>query len=277
MRRKIINQIFGITLIVAAVLGILFNITGVVITWKYKDQVTTSAVTTVKLLTSTLDSTVQGLEVATSALEISINSVSALQNSVNAAATTIESAKPVLESLSGLIDGTLPKTITTAQTALNGAQEGARVIDSVMKVVAGLPFVSDNIYNPETPLHEALGKLSESLDELPTTLDTMGSSLDTSTSSVETIHQDITTIAENIGSIEASLEDAQAVLIEYKTTASVLSARLKILEERLPLIINVMAGVLTFIFIWLTLAMVGLLFQGLEMMGYRLLDEDESG
>jgi hypothetical protein len=93
---------------------------------------------------------------------------------------------------------------------------------------------------------------------------------------METMYQDITTIAENIGSIEASLKEAQAVLIEYKTTDSVLSARLKVLVERLPLIINVMAGVLTFIFIWLTLAMVGLLFQGLEMMGYRLMQEGDN-
>jgi methyl-accepting chemotaxis protein len=270
--RKIINQIFGITLIVAAIIGILFNITGVVLTWKYKNQVTLSAVTTVKLLSSTLDTTVQGLEVATSALEISINSVSALQSSVNTAAATIESAKPVLESLSGLIDGTLPTTVAAAQKALNGAEEGARVIDSVLKVVAGLPFVSKDIYNPDTPLHEGLGRLSASLDELPTTLETMGSSIDSSTSNVETIHQDMTTIAENIGSISASLEEARTVLTQYKTTASVLSERLKVLEERLPLIINVMAGVLTFIFIWLTLAMVGLLFQGLEMLGFRLVD-----
>jgi ABC-type transporter Mla subunit MlaD len=274
--RKIINQIFGITLIVAAIIGILFNITGVVLTWKYKNQVTTSAVTTVNLLTSTLDSTVQGLEVATSALQISINSVSALQNSVNTAAATIESAKPVLESLSGLVDGVLPTTVATAQKAIDGAQEGARVIDSVLKVVAGLPFVSKDIYNPETPLHEGLGKLSASLDELPTTFETMGSSLDSSTSNVETIHKDMTTIADNIGAISASLEEAQTVLTQYKTTASVLSARLKVLEERLPLIINVMAGLLTFIFVWLTLAMVGLLFQGLEMLGYRLLQEGEN-
>jgi ABC-type transporter Mla subunit MlaD len=272
--RKIINQIFGITLIVAAVMGILFNITGVVLTWKYKNPVTISAVTTVKLLTSTLDSTVQGLEVATSALQVSIDSVSALQNSVNTAAATIESAQPVLESLSGLVDGVLPSTVATAQKAIDGAQEGARVIDSVLKVVAGLPFVSPNIYNPETPLHEGLGKLSDSLNELPKTFETMGTTLESSTSNVETIHKDVTTIADNIGSISASLEEAQTVLTQYKTTASVLSARLKVLEERLPLIINIAAGVLTFIFIWLTLAMVGLLFQGLEMLGIRLLKED---
>jgi methyl-accepting chemotaxis protein len=272
--KKIINQIFGITLIVAAVIGILFNTTGVVLTWKYKNPVTISAVTTVKLLTSTLDSTVQGLEVATSALQISIDSVSALQNSVNTAAATIESARPVLESLSGLVDGVLPSTVATAQKAIHGAQDGARVIDSVLKVVAGLPFVSPDIYNPETPLHEGLGRLSDSLDELPKTFETMGTSLDSSTSSVETIHKDITTIADNIGSISASLEEAQTVLTQYKTTASVLSARLKVLEERLPLIINIAAGVLTFIFIWLTLAMVGLLLQGLEMLGIHFLEEE---
>ena len=273
--RKNLNRVVGILLIIAAVSGMIFNIAGVFVTWKYKDTVTTGATTTIQLLTTTLNTTVQGLEVATSALETVTSSISTLENTIHITAQTIENTKPLLEGLSKLMDGTLPSTIQSTQSALEGAQKGARVIDGVLRAVSSLPFISPDLYDPEVPLHEAIGNVSKSLDKLPTTFETMSKSIDQSTGNVDNIQSDITEIATNIGEINASLQEAQTVLLQYQTTAANLSARLETLGENMPTIITVLAWVVTFFFLWLALAMFGLFLQGMELIGYPLLQTDD--
>ncbi len=268
--KKLIHRILATTLIVAAILGILFNASAVFLTWKYKNPVTSAAKTTVGLLTTILDESVQGLEVAINALDTSIRSINALQNAMNATADTIQSTKPILEALGGLMDGILPMTVVSAQAALNSAQEGARVIDTVLRVFSSLPFVSPDLYNPQTPLHQGLADLSQSLDSLPQTFEQMSGGINSSASNVETIQREVAAITSDIGAIATSLKNSRAVLQQYQSAAADLSARLKALDRNLPTIMNVLAALITFVFVWLTLAMVGLLLQGTEALGYRL-------
>lgn len=267
--KRIINRILAITLIFAAIAGLLFNIGGVFLTWRYKNHVTSAAQSTVRLLTAVLDDSVRGLDIAIQAIDTSIRSVNALQNALQTTANTLEDTKPILEGLAGIMEGILPVTVASAQAAVNSAEEGARVIDSVLRAISSLPFISPELYNPETPLHEGLANLSASLDGLPRTFQKMSSGVNSSRAQVEAIQQEVTTIAADVDDIENSLEDARSVLTQYQTTASDLSARLKRLDRNLPVIMTALAALFTFIFIWLSLAMVGLLLQCLEVLGYR--------
>lgn len=268
--KKTINRILAVTLIFAAIAGLLFNIGGVFLTWKYKNPATGAAQTSVRLLTAVLDDSVRGLDIAIQAIDTSIRSVNALQNALQTTANTLEDTKPILEGLAGMMEGILPVTVASAQAAVNSAEEGARVIDTVLRAISSLPFVSPELYNPETPLHEGLANLSASLDGLPQTFEKMSGGIDNSTTNVEVIQQEVITIAADVDDIEKSLENSQSVLVQYQTTASDLSARLKGLERNLPTIMTALAVLLTFIFVWLSLAMAGLLLQGMEMLGFRL-------
>jgi hypothetical protein len=56
---------------------------------------------------------------------------------------------------------------------------------------------------------------------------------------------------------------------EYQVVVQELLTRLERTEARLPGWVNTAAWVLTFVFIWLAMTQVGLLFQGMEMLGYN--------
>jgi hypothetical protein len=114
-----------------------------------------------------METTVQALEVAQASLKSSIESVTSVENTLNATATTIETSGPMLDTLAGLMKDDLPTTISSTQTSLISAQESARIIDTVLRALTRIPFVSNDLYNPPVPLHIALGQVSTSLMGCP--------------------------------------------------------------------------------------------------------------
>jgi methyl-accepting chemotaxis protein len=265
-----INRIVGILLIAASIAGILFNLAGVFYIWTQKDRITENLVSTIQLVQTTMETTAQALDVATTSLETSITSLTSVEDTLNTTATTIETSEPMMATLADLMKNELPTTISSTQTSLISAQESARIIDTVLRALTRIPFVSSDLYNPPVPLHIALEQVSDSLDGLPGSFITMGESLTEASGNMQTMQTDVTLIATNIDTIQASLENAQTVVSQYRTVVADLNEKLEGTAERVPGTINRAAWVLTFVFVWLGLTQIGLLFQGMEMLGYML-------
>jgi methyl-accepting chemotaxis protein len=265
-----INRIVGILLIAAAFAGILFNLAGLAYVWTQKDRLTENLVSTIQLIQTTMDTTVEALDVASTSLETSIDSVTSVEETLSTTATTIETSEPMMATLADLMKNDLPTTISSTQTSLISAQESARIIDTVLRALTRIPFVSSELYNPPVPLHIALGQVSDSLNGLPGSFVTMGDSLTEASGNMQTMQTDITLIATNINTIQSSLESAQKVVSQYRAVVADLQEKLEGTAERVPGYINRAAWVLTFVFVWLGLTQIGLLFQGMEMLGYAL-------
>jgi DNA repair ATPase RecN len=272
--RTNINRIFGLILVIAAIAGLLFNIAGVVFVWKVKENVTTSLVSTATSVNTALGTTVQALDVAQNSLTTSMESVRTMERTLNATASTIETSSPMVDSLAGVMKKDLPDTITSAQTSLASAQESARLIDSFLRALTRVPFIPDNLYDPPVPLDVALKSVSDSLQGLPKSFTTMGDSLTTTKGSLTTMRTDVTQIASNIREINTSLENAQTVIRQYRITVADLQTKANSSTARIPTFVNAAAWVLTFVFTWLALTQIGLLFQGMEMLGYRLTQDE---
>ena len=73
--KSFFNRVIGISLIIAAIFGLVFSVGVLVGIWRIKDQVTTSTTNTLVLLGDALDATGQGLEVSQQAIDASINSI----------------------------------------------------------------------------------------------------------------------------------------------------------------------------------------------------------
>jgi methyl-accepting chemotaxis protein len=263
------QRIIGAVLILTAIAGLVFNLAGLVFIWRVKQPFTHDAVQNVHLIRTTLQTTSDGLAIADSSITSSIRSLTDLELTINTTAQTIDTTTPMVDSLVTLMKSDLPDTITHTQTSLASAQESAKIIDSVLRTITSLPLVP-NVYNPPVPLDVALGQVSSSLDGLPDKFNTMGDNLSNSKKNMATIKDDIDTMSANILGIKTNLEDAQKVVREYRTTLSDLQTRLQKTENSLPGWITAGTWVLTFFLVWLALTQVGLLFQGMEMMGYRL-------
>lgn len=269
-----INRTFGLIVILAAIAGLLFNLGGVVFVWRVKEDVTSSLVSAATSANTALGTTLQALDVAQVSLATSVKSVQRMESTLNATAGTIETSSPMMDTLAGALKEDFPKTISSAQTSLASAQESARLIDSFLRALTNIPFVPDNLYDPPVPLDVALKSVSDSLEGLPKSFTTMGESLTTTKGSLATVQSDITQIADNVSEINTSLENAQEVIAQYRLTISDLQEQVNRATARIPTLIDVAAWVLTFVFTWLALSQIGLLFQGMEMLGYRLTEDE---
>jgi DNA repair ATPase RecN len=166
----------------------------------------------------------------------------------------------------------LPNTITATQSSLAAAQESAEVIDSVLNALSFLPGID---YNPEVPLHVALGKVSESLNDLPGTFTEMQASLKDAGRNMEVIQADLPVVAEQIGQIEASMTGYKAIIKSYQDSLAELQKRLAKSEANLPALLTFLALALTIFFLWMAVAQLGLFMQGRELLLHQKQEKEQ--
>ncbi|MCX8025824.1 MAG: hypothetical protein N3A60_11545, partial [Thermanaerothrix sp.] len=128
---------------------------------------------------------------------------------------------------------------------------------------ASIPFFPGKPYNPETPLHQALGEVATSLDGLNTSLTTMETSLAQTGSNLGLIESEVKRMQEDIQRIRESLQEARDVVKQYQDTTARLLERLRWLEANLPRLTTLAAIGLTIFLVWLGFNQVGVLLQGL--------------
>jgi methyl-accepting chemotaxis protein len=266
---KAFRNLLGVVLIATAIVGILFGIVALAYTWKTLPIFTQNTKSSVVMIGDALKTTSDGLVVVDSSLTATISSFTKLESTVVATAQSIDDSTPMVETLVLLAKEDLPATVSSAQLSLVAAQDSAEIIDSILRFLAGLPFVPQNLYNPPVPLHVALADVSGSLESIPPALETIEISLSETSENMEVIQADITLIATDIHDITVSMESAQDVIEEYQTLITDLQIRVDRVENNLAGWLNGAALILTFLLIWMIITQIGLLIQGLSMLGYH--------
>jgi len=264
-----ITYIIGITVIIAAIAGLVICIGGIVGVWMAREPLATSLTNTFDLLGTTLKATSDGLTVADQSLSQAANSVTALENTIRTMGKAVRDSVPLVESLSILIGKDLPDAILATQSALTSAQSSAKSVDSTLTLLTAFPFLPIEPYAPEVPLTDALGEVSASLDPIPQTFVAMEDSLKTSQGNLKLLSAQVAVIANNVGELKTNLADAREVLAQYQAILATLGGQIDAALAILPRLMNLMAWLLTVIFVWLGLTQVGLLYQGLEMVGAK--------
>lgn len=267
--RLFFHRTIGTLLVAAAIGGLIFSIAGLFSTWLLKESINESLLTNLTLVDGMLQTTSAGLVIADQSLQTSIASMGALRDTIEATAQTLEATTPLVDALTTLTQDDLPNSVEAAQTSLVSAQESAQVIDSVLTALASIPFVPRDIYDPPVPLHVALEQVSESMDQLPASLQTIEESLVTASDNLEIIQADIDLMAEDIDEIQNSLEEAQGVITEYEALVEDMQLRVNLLETRIPQTVDLLAIMLTFIFVWVAISQFGMLLQGLDFLKHR--------
>lgn len=256
------RRIVALIMIIFAVLSLIITAYGIYQVWQLREPAIDNISDTLDLVGSTLQATADGLVVVGESLDSVISSLAGLESTVDTLAKSIEDTAPLVNSLGTLTGDVLPNAVTSAQTSLESAQDGARIIDTVLRA---LTIFNRSAYEPEVPLHEALGEVSEGLNDIPDSLTTMEDSLDSTYSNLEVMQAEISLIAEDIGAINKGLEEGQKVIEQYQELIADMQTRIDGFQSRLPSIVETFAWVSTFILIWLGIAQVGLLTQGITM------------
>ncbi len=265
MARKVI----GYTFIVAAILGLIFSLAGIVMVWVVKTPLTTNLINTIDLIDTTLEATSSGLTIVDDTLTNTISDLSSIENTVQTAGRGIDDSVPMVESLSVLMSENIPQAISSTQTGLSTLQDAARTLESTLRLITSIPFLPIEGYDPDVSFSEALEEVSQSLDAIPQSLSEMDNTMNATKGNLIMLGAQINIIARNISDLQDSFYEIQIVFDQYQEVISGVQVKLDIFRDNLQIVITVSAWIFTIIFIWLGIAQVGLLTQGLERIDWR--------
>jgi hypothetical protein len=260
---KIFARIIGLLLLIAAIGGLIFSIAGLVLIWQYKPAITEGLVNGMELLGSTLETTAQAMEVTQQSVSAAVDMIGALQTTIETTSKTLESTGPMVDSITELMAESLPNTIQSVETSLKTAQQSAQVIDSVLSALEAAPLINIG-YNPETPLHEALGQVADNLKDMPMMFLNMKEELETTGNNVQTIGTDMAVMAKTIGQMQSIVAQYENVVGGYQASLAQLQRQIDAVAANIPAIVNALVWGLTIFLIWMAIAQIGLFTQGWE-------------
>ena len=261
----ILKRIAGILLVIVGASSLLVSLFVLVQVWRLREPVTASLQSSLELISTTLSTSAEGLEIANQSLVAVQSSVTALEGTVQTLGKSIDDSTPMIDSLVVLMGKDLPETVTSAQSSLTAAQDSARVIDAVLRV---LTILSPSLYNPRVPLNVALGEVSQSLDGLPKSFQTIQVSLKSTQLNLAVMKSQISLIADQIGQINASLADAEKVITQYQLIVTRMQAATGRVKTHQPAWVDATAVALTFLLFWLGVTQFGVILRGWGMVRY---------
>lgn len=267
MKRALFSSL-GILLVVASISGMAISVFGIVGLWRIETDIKTSVNETLALLNTALQTTSDGLAVASQSLDQADDSLAALVAAIQVAGKSVEETLPLIDTLSTVTTRDLPQTISTSQQAIQSARVSANVIDSTMRALSAIPFLGITGYNNTVPLSASLADLSNSLDPISDSLTSMKESLSASRDNLSDIGASSAEVAKNIAAIRASLGQARQVITQYESLVTTLQQQVVIARKNAPASLDWVARFITIVFFWLGLTQIGLLLQGLEMLGF---------
>mgnify|MGYP000053029214 CR=1 FL=1 len=265
--KRFLLRLGGLALIVAGAFGLMFSLVALAFVARAKEGATTAILARVDLASQALDATAEGLIVVSASLTRAQTTLGVLEATTEGVARTLGESKPLINDLASLAGEDLPASITATQRSLAGVEASAKVVDDTLAALTSLPFIGTLVYAPQEPLHTSLAEVSDSLGTLSTSFQQMQADLNTTGDNLERVKTDVETLARNIGAMDASLRDAQGVVSRYQGVVASLQADMHTLRGELPSGLNLVAWGIALILIWLGVAQVGLLSQGLEMLG----------
>lgn len=256
---------------IIAVLMILFSIVSLAVSlffivklWDNRAEMTEKLVNNLTKFSETLITTDKGLVVVDETLDNVSVSVGTLADTTLTLADSVNKTSATIDSFGTLFIEDIPTTITNTQEAILSAQVSAAVIDGVLTGLSNVPLIGLD-YDPQESLSSALGVVADSLDPLPQSIKGIGDDLDSMGTSMLTLQTDIQVISEDVTTISKNLEDAQIVVAQYQEQIDEIEISVNKGIEQLPNWVKYTVWALTFLLVWMMVAQVGLLTQGIHL------------
>ena len=265
----IIRKMVSFLLIVAAAIGIIFSVAGLVGIWYYRPGVIQTANETLAFLDQTLSTTLDGLTTADKLLQTPAEDMASLESATQALAQTIHDTNPMLDTFISLTSNEFPAAVDATQTSLASSQGSAMLVDNMLAALANIPFLGLGKYAPDVPLHTALAQVSTSLDTLKPSLVTISTSLVDGKTNLGTLEIELNKISATIKELRTTLEDAKTVLEQYTTITKQFQVRVEAMQRATPAWITTISLMLSFVLVWLIIIQLGLGMQALEMVQGR--------
>jgi len=259
------RRLFGVFLVLLALAGLIVTVYSLQRVFGLKEALSPRIEAGLELADESLRITNQAIDVVNGTLKTASLNITSMRDALLTLAQSVHDAVPILNSLSTLTGKTLPDTITATQASLVTAQTTAKTIEDILQVITRIPLMPGEPYDPEVPLHIALGQISTDLDKINPQLDTMEKDLADSKKSLNALESDILQINQDLLRINGNLAAAVDILSQYRDLINNLQARLVTLKEQIPGWIAAITIFLVFILVWIAIYQVDLLIRGYKL------------
>ena len=250
MAKSFAIRFLGLWLALVAAASLLLTGDGLLQTWRLQGRATISIQSGLDVISSTLATSSEGLTTISQSLQSTSDSLKSLQDAVLSAGTSLHSQAASLQTLSTLFGKDLPVALTGAQTAMIGAQSGARNVEEALTVLTSNPAFAATPYNPPVLLSTALSGVASGLGALPAPMQAAGDSLSSASSDLTTLETTFTNFAASLGQLRVKLDEARTVVERYQQELDRLETRVITIRNGVPKWVR-WAGIgLTFLLGW---------------------------
>lgn len=263
--KRILTSAVGITLIVAAVAGLVFCTAGLYGLGQVHKRAEVALMEQLVLIDRTLAATAEGLGIVEASLDQATGTLQAVESAVRGLGTAMGGTAPTLDAVSGLLTEQLPETLAATQGTLSSLASTAQIVDDLMLAVSSIPILNIGRYNPETGLSAGIEKVAASLEEIPLSLGEAERGLAVANDSLSGLQRDISAIEDSMTQIATNLEDARAVVADYQRIVVEMQGVVTNVRDNLPEWLRWVRFGLSLVLIWLGIAQLGLLTQGWEL------------
>jgi hypothetical protein len=264
-----LRKLFGFLFVIAAAVGMIFSVFGLIQVWRYRPGVTQIVVDNLALFDTALNTTQDGLTIVSQVVQTITVDIAALETTTRALAGAIHDTNPMLDSLTSLTSKDFPAAITATQTSLASAQSSALLIDNVLTALTSIPFSPIAAYKPDVPLHTALAQVSTSLNGLTPALTAINTSLADGKINLGVVEVELNEISGTTEGISNTLGSAQTVIAQYQAVTTQLKTQVETAQLVATNWVTTIIWILSFVLGWLLIAQLGLGAQGLDMLWGR--------
>lgn len=267
----LLERIIGIVLTLAATVGLVLNIAALIFLPTIEQSAALTIGNTLSVVDSSLVTTTDAMDVATGALDNTQIALGSVEGTTRAVAQTVNDTRPVIQVVTDLTSTSLPQTIAGTRSALQVAAASATSIDVVLAGLSAVNVFGADLglpeYDPETSLASSLTEINDNLAPLEDSFTDIAVSLETADGNLSDVNTQMVAVADSLGNFDTTITDAKLVTGQYKIVLVQQQQVLQTLNTQIPLAVTWGVRGVMVLLAYLLIAQIGLLSQGLEMIG----------
>jgi peptidoglycan hydrolase CwlO-like protein len=251
MAKSLLIRFVGLWFVLLSTASLL--LTGFVLlqTWRLKGQVTASLQSGLDVISSTVTTTSDSLTAIDQSLEATSSSLKSLQETVQTGASSIHSQAASIQSLANLFSLELPVALTGAQTAMLGAEAGAKEVEDTLTLLTSNPAFAVSPYRPAIPLSTSLSGVANGLGALPAPMQVAGGNLASTSGDLTALETSMTNFATNLETLRGKLDGARTSIGRYQQEVDKLEDRISRLRSGVATWVSGGVWVISFLLGWL--------------------------
>ncbi|MBI9050813.1 MAG: hypothetical protein JEZ00_15440 [Anaerolineaceae bacterium] len=271
--KRILYTIIGYSFSLAAALGILCSLTGIILVWRFVPAVSDRLVDTASFAQRALDSTEELLDVADNTLTDAEDNITLIAEATQDMAGSVDKTATIAASISDTMENEFSDIVENTQSALTSLEGSAKLVDDTLSFVAAIPFLGSK-YSNQTPLYNSVVGVNQSLTDLPDNIFRLQENLEETSSAFTQLNESLQTLSDSMSEIETSLEDANAIVESYQILVDEAQTSTARVIGKLPAWIRWFAAGLSVLFVWTILIQAGLLLYVWDLAALRQKKED---